>query len=107
MGKKKEEWIDIPREKMWEAFSKGADDISKDLINFFGEEKDMADDIKKDVKLLKEQLLNTVDEIHKQILLINYEVIKEKERKKKEQEKLEKMSVEKVAKKVGGSSFWD
>ena len=93
---------------MYNIFSQEYLEIGKKIDGFFLSETEIEDpNLKKDLKVFKEMIVNSVDEIHKKILLVN---IQEKEKRKKEKEEREKIEneqkyVAKVKSKKGG--FWD
>ena len=94
------EMIRIKRENMWEIFTKNYERIAEAITSFFGGEEEIKNsEIEKDFKTFKEMMVNSVDKIHKEILIEN---AKQKEKDKKvEEEKTEKTKIKTK------KSFWD
>lgn len=97
------EMVSLPRENIYVIFMESYKTIAKDIEQFFGPEDDIDKELLKEYRTFKELMINSVDNIHKQLLLENIKYEEEqKAKKKKEQEKEEPEEEEKKEK-----GFWD
>jgi hypothetical protein len=96
------EMISLPRENIYSIFSEAYKTIANSIEDFFGPEETTDKELLKEYYAFKELIINSIDDIHKQILLKNIEYNEAKKIKKEEENKQQEEDEEEKKK-----GFWD